>query len=86
MQHTVAQTAEREMQMSYNKKGYYGFMFLISLTLLVAGTICLITSVFTVSKFENSCFMIGLILAFTGLGVFLYDIFLQQYFEREVKF
>jgi len=85
VQHTVAQTAEREMQMSYNKKGYYGFMLAISLTLLVAGTILLITSAYTVSERENWGFMIGFVIAFTGLGVFLYDIFLQQYFERAVK-
>ena len=66
-----------EIQMSYNKKEYYGFMFAISVILLVVGTIFLITSVYTVSESENWCFMIGFVLAFTGLGVFLYDIFLQ---------
>ena len=63
--------------MSYNKKEYYGFMFAISVILLVGGTIFLITSAFTVYESENWGFMIGFILVFTGLGVFLYDIFLQ---------
>ena len=76
-QHTVAQTAEREIQMSNNKKEYYGFMFAISAILLVGGTIFLITSAFTVSESENWGFSIGFILAFTGLGVFIYDLFIQ---------
>ena len=61
-------------------------MFAISVILLVAGTIFLITSAYTVSESENWGFMIGFVIAFTGLGVFLYDTFLQQYFERKVNF
>jgi len=52
-------------------------MFAISVILLVGGTIFLITSAFTVSESENWGFMIGSFLAFTGLGSFLYEIFLQ---------
>jgi 4-amino-4-deoxy-L-arabinose transferase-like glycosyltransferase len=70
-----------EIQMSYTKKGYYVFMFAISVILLVGGTIFLINSAFTVSERENWGFMIGFVLVFTGFGVFLYDIFLQQYFK-----
>ena len=62
--------------MSHNKKEYYGFMLAISVILLVGGTIFLINSAFTVSESEDLGFMIGLILAFTGFGVFLYDTFL----------
>ena len=63
--------------MNNNKKEYYTFMFGISVILLVVGTIFLITSAFMLSKSENSGFIVGLILAFTGLGVFLYDIVFQ---------
>ena len=75
-QHAITQTVEWCNTISKNKKESWGFMFAISVILLVGGTIFLISSAF-ISEFNNSAFIIGLILAFTGLGVFLYEIFLE---------
>lgn len=52
-------------------------MFAISILLIIVGALLLIVSAFVGSEDQNGYFTIGFLLAFTGLGIFLYDIFLN---------
>ena len=63
--------------MGSKRKDFHGFMFAISILLIVVGALLLIVSAFVGLEGQNEYFTIGFLLAFTGLGVFLYDIFLN---------
>ena len=62
------------LNISKNEDEYTDFMVIISIILLIAGTIILISSALGVIEFFTSGLVIGLLIVFTGLVAFIYTL------------